>query len=164
MALNERLQRLLEQTRVRYQVLTHNEAFTAQEVAAASHVPGAELAKVVVLREEGGFFLMVVLPAPRRLDLAAVVTATGRQRLQLATEEEIRRLFPDCEAGAMPPFGNLYDMPAYVDACFRRHRDFFFQGGNHHEVVAMAFEDYVRLAQPMVGQLCFHHVEGGASV
>ena len=76
--------------------------------------------------------------------------------LALATEEDLARLFPDCEVGAMPPFGGLYGLPVYVDSCFRQVPEFVFQGGNHHEVVAMSFADYLRLAEPLVGQFCFH--------
>jgi Ala-tRNA(Pro) deacylase len=156
MAICERLQRLFEEERAEHRVLPHAEAFTAAEVAAASHLPGREVAKVVVLSDKGGSYLMVALPAPTWLDIEALTLATGRQGLRLAAETEFARLFPDCDAGAMPPFGGLYGMPLYVDACLRRSPEIVFQAGNHHEVVVMPYAEYERLAQPVVGQVCLH--------
>jgi Ala-tRNA(Pro) deacylase len=156
MALNDRLKRFLDQEGVDYQVMPHREAFTAQEVAGASHVPGREVAKVLVVREDLGRYLMLVLPAPCRVDLAALGTATGKRKLTLASEAEFGHLFPDCETGAMPPFGNLYDLPVYADGCFSRTEDIFFQAGNHHEVVRMGYPEYERLVKPIVGEFCLH--------
>jgi Ala-tRNA(Pro) deacylase len=156
MALSGLLTKLLDREGVAYRVLPHRQEYTAARVAAAAHVPGGELAKAILVRDGGGEFLMAVLPSHHRLDLAALVRATGRERLALATEEDLARLFPDCEVGAMPPFGGLYGLPVYVDSCFRQVPEFVFQGGSHHEVVAMSFTDYLRLAEPLVGQFCFH--------
>ena len=164
MALNERLQRLFDEQRPEYRVLSHAEAFTASEVAAESHVPGRELAKVVVLRDKGGAFLMAALPSPVWLDLEAAALATGRQGLRLAAEPEFAGMFPDCEPGAMPPFGHLYGLRLYVDACLARSPEIAFQAGNHREAIVMAYRDYERLAQPIAGQLCLHrtrHAAGG---
>lgn len=158
MALNERLKRFLDQQGVTYETSSHREVFTAQEVAATSHVSGRQLAKVVVVRENGGH-LMVVLPAACRVDLTALKHVSGKRKLSLATEEEFARLFPDCDVGAMPPFGNLYDMPVYVDACFPRAKDFFFQPGNHREVVRLSYDDYARLVRPTAGEFCLHERE-----
>ncbi len=156
MALNDRLKYFLAQQKVTDDVLPHHEVFTAQEVAAASHVPGAQLAKVVLIREDGKGHLMAVLPAACRLDLGALAAVAKTGKLSLAPEEEMVRLFPDCEIGAMPPFGNLYGLPAYIDACFPREKEFFFQAGNHHEVVRMSYSEYQRVANPTVGEFCFH--------
>ncbi len=156
MALSERLGRCLDEEKVDYQLLPHREAFTAQDVAQASHVPGRELAKALVVREGIGHYLMLVLPAPCRVDLAALKTATGKRKLSLASEAEFRSLFPDCETGSMPPFGNLYGLPVYVDACFPRAEALFFQAGNHHEIVRMAYQEYERLTRPIVGEFCLH--------
>jgi Ala-tRNA(Pro) deacylase len=156
MAICERLQRLFEREGAEHRVLPHAEAFTAAEVAAASHLPGREVAKVVVLSDKSGSYLMVALPAPTWLDVEAVARATGRHGLRLAPEPEFARLFPDCDAGAMPPFGELYGMPVYVDACLRRSHEIVFQAGNHREVVVMPYAEYERLAQPVVGPLCLH--------
>jgi len=132
---------------------------TAQEVAATSHVPGRQLAKVLVVREEGGSYLMAVLPAPCRVDLLALKEAAGRRKLSLAAESELTRLFQDCQTGAMPPFGNLYGLPVYIDACFPRSRDFFFQAGNHEEVVRVGYQDYERVVAPAAGEFCLHERE-----
>lgn len=156
MALNEQLKRFLDQQKIAYQTLPHREVFTAQEVAATAHVSGRQLAKVVVVRENGRGYLMVVLPAACRVDLTALKNVTGMRKLSLAPEEEFVRLFPDCDAGAMPPFGSLYDMPVYMDACFPRAKDIFFQGGNHREVVQLSYQDYERLVRPTVGEFCLH--------
>lgn len=156
MAPNDRLRRFLDEQHADYQVLPHREAFTAQEVAGASHVPGREVAKVLVVRESGGGYLMLVLPAPCRVDLAALGTATGKRKLALASEVEFERLFPDCETGAMPPFGNLYGLPVYIDACFAGAEEIVFQAGNHHEVVRMRYPEYARLVKPIAGEFCLH--------
>ncbi len=154
MALNERLQRFLDAQGVRYQVLAHREVFTAQEVAAASDVSGRHVAKVLIARDETGSPVMVVLPAPCRVSLPAVQDAIGARKLSLASELEFEALFPDCDLGAMPPFGGLYGMPVYVDVCFSATKDFFFQAGNHHEIVRMRYEDFERLAKPVIGEFC----------
>ncbi|MBI4591526.1 MAG: YbaK/EbsC family protein [Candidatus Rokubacteria bacterium] len=159
MALNDRLQRFLDQQGIAYQTLAHRQVFTAQEVAATTHVPGRQLAKVVVVRGDGGGYLMVVLPAACRIDLTALRTVTGKRKLSLAPEGEFGRLFPDCDVGAMPPFGNLYDMPVYIDACFPRAKEIFFQAGNHREVVQLSYADYARLVAPTVGEFCLHERE-----
>jgi len=156
MALNDRLKYFLSQQRIAHDVLPHHEVFTAQEVAAASHVSGQQLAKVVLVRENGKGHLMAVLPAACRLDLSALAAVAKTGKLSLASEEDMARLFPDCEVGAMPPFGNLYGLPVYIDACFPKEKELFFQAGNHHEVVRMSYGDYQRVAKPVVGEFCFH--------
>ena len=159
MALNERLRRFLEKEKIAYQVLPHREAFTAREVAAESHVTQQQLAKVVALEEHGRDPLLVVLPAACRLDLTALKHSAWRHKLSLVREEEMARLFPDCETGAMPPFGNLYGLPVYVDDCFPRGGDIVFQAGNHYEVVRMTYTDFARLVQPVHGEFCLHERE-----
>jgi Ala-tRNA(Pro) deacylase len=163
MAVNDRLKRYLDQERAAYETLPHREVFTAREVAAESHVAERELAKVIAITEEGNGHLMVVLPAACRLDLNALKHATGRHRLSLVQEDEMRGLFPDCEIGAMPPFGSLYGMPVYVDACFPRAQAIIFQAGTHHEVVRMAYGEYARLAKPVLGEFCMHEREKSIS-
>jgi Ala-tRNA(Pro) deacylase len=152
MALCERLKQFLAQEKAPYDLLPHTQVFTAQEVAAQSHVTGWHLAKVVVVRDEAGGAYMVAIPAPSLLDIAAVQRATGKAKLRIAHEEDFRTLFPDCETGAMPPFGNLYGVPVYVDASLTRSREFVFQAGSHKEAVRMSYADYERLAKPAVGE------------
>ena len=152
----QRLSALLDARQLRYEVVPHREAFTAAEVAHATHVTGRQLAKVVVVREGARSFFLVVLPANAQLDFGVLQRMTGRREIGLASEDDLRRLFPDCEAGAMPPFGMLYNLPMYVDSSFRREPDVYFQAGNHHEVLRMKFADFERAAGPFAGEFSLH--------
>lgn len=152
----ERARNLLETNGVAFETLPHREAYTAQGVAATAHVSGWNLAKVVVVRAPGEGPVMVVLPASCRLDLAALGRVLGKPNVTLMPESEMESLFPDCETGAMPPFGHLYGLPVWVDAHFPKTGEFAFQAGNHHEVVRMRYADYERLARPVVAEFCRH--------
>jgi Ala-tRNA(Pro) deacylase len=152
----ERARRLLETGGVTYEMLPHREAYTAQGVASAVHVSGWILAKVLVVRAPGEGPVMVVLPASCRLDPAALGRVMGKPGVALVPEDEIRALFPDCETGAMPPFGQLYGLPIWVDACFPKAGEFAFQAGNHHEVVRLHYVDYEKLTHPTVAEFCRH--------
>ena len=156
MAVNARLMQLLAERGVSYEVIPHREVFTANEVAMTSHVPGREFAKVVLVRDDAGADFMVVLPAALHMDPHVLRHVTGRHGIQLESEAELRRLFPDCEVGAMPPFGALYGLPMYVDPCLAREPEIVFQAGNHHEVVRMKWEDYERIARPFYVRTCLH--------
>ena len=144
-----KLREFLDQHKVTYKVGSHQQAFTAQEVAQAQHTPGRELAKVVMLRS-GAEFMMAVLPAPYRIDLDLAKTALGKPELQLASEQEFAGLFPKCEAGAMPPFGNLYHLAVYVDHSLTRDEEIVFNAGTHRQTVKMKYADFERLVQPKV--------------
>jgi Ala-tRNA(Pro) deacylase len=156
MAIVERLQRLLDRVDAKYDVITYATAFTAQQVAHNAHVTGRRLAKVLVMRDDAAQDFMVVLPAYRQYDPIAMREATGRQGLRLENELELQRLFPDCELGAMPPFGQLYGLPMWVDRCLAREPDIFFEAGNHHELVHMRWGDYAQLAAPFRAENCLH--------
>ncbi len=149
MPIHTKLREFLDANGVAYEVRSHLQAFTAQEVAAAQHVPGREMAKVVSVRA-GREFLMAVLPAPQRVDLGQLGAAAGKPDLHLATEAEFAGLFPACEAGAMPPFGNLYGLPVWVDQALTRDKDISFNAGTHEQTVRMAYADFARLVQPRV--------------
>ena len=151
-----RLHQLLEQQHVPYQTIRHRTAYSAQETAAAAHVPGRELAKVVMVRS-GGAFVMLVVPAPYRVDLERAKSAVGKSDLVLATEDEFTGLFPQCEAGAMPPFGNLYDLPVYVDQTLTRDEEIVFNAGTHTQTVKMKYADFARLVQPKVVAVAATH-------
>ena len=144
----EKLKRYLDENDVRYEVIRHGEAYTAQELAAAMHVKGRLMVKVVIVNSEKGY-LMVALPADRRVDIAALRADLGLRMTALATEEEFKRLFPDCEPGAMPPFGNLYNIPVYVDKVLTEDREIVFQAGNHYEAVKMDYADFEKLVKPV---------------
>jgi Ala-tRNA(Pro) deacylase len=147
-----RLQKYLDDRNVSYEVHPHREVFTAQEIAEVEHVPGKDVAKVVMLRDRDDFF-MVVLPAPARLDLDLARGALRRPNMQLAEEEEFTHLFPDCEAGAMPPFGNLYDIPVWVDESLTNDERIVFNAGTHTQTISIPYDDFDRLVQPKVGRL-----------
>jgi Ala-tRNA(Pro) deacylase len=164
MSSDNRVMTLLEQEQLDYATMTHAEACTAREVATASRVPAREVAKAVVVRDGRGRDLMAVVPASCRLDLEALSRASGRRGLTLATEDEVARLFPDCEPGALPPFGNLYDLPTFVDVCLFEAPDIFFAAGSRREVVGMRVEDYVWAARPMLGRFCLHAGAGRQDV
>lgn len=146
------LQAYLDDNHVDYELLAHPDVYTTQELAAIEHVRGRELAKVVILRS-GAEFLMVVLPAPYHVDLDKARIATGRSDLTLATEQEFVNLFPNCEAGAMPPFGNLYDMPVWVDESLSRDEDIVFNACTHRTAIKMKYADFARLVRPNVALL-----------
>lgn len=145
----ERLRQHLDAAGVAYEVHSHPQAFTAQEVAEVEHVKGREVAKVVMLRSGGDFF-MAVLPAPLRVDLDLARGVLNRPDLQLATEAEFTGLFPDCEPGAMPPFGNLYGVPVLVDESLTRDERIVFNAGTHTQTLRMRYADFARLVQPRV--------------
>ncbi len=143
----ERLEAYLREQGVRFEVMPHPEAYTAQEVAAAEHVPGRQFAKVVIA-EADGKHVMLVLPASARVDLVRLRSALGAKVVRLSREDEFASRFPDCEAGAMPPFGHLYDVPVYIDRGLSDQPRLVFNACSHRETVAMAAADYQRLAKP----------------
>jgi len=145
--INEKLRKYLDENGVDYEVIRHGEAYTAQELAAAMHVRGRNFVKVVILKSEQGF-IMVALPADRVIDIAALRADLGFKVAALASEMEVKKLFPDCETGAMPPFGNLYDLPVYVDRNLTRDRHIVFQGGTHYESIKVRYSDFERLVNP----------------
>ncbi len=150
-----KLKEFLDANGAAYEVRSHLQAFTAQEVAAAQHVPGREMAKVVIVRA-GGEFLMAVLSAPQRVDLGQLGAAAGKLDLHLATEAEFAGLFPQCAAGAMPPFGNLYGLPVWVEEALTRDKDISFNAGTHEQTVRMAYADFARLVRPRVASFGMH--------
>lgn len=149
MAVSLRLRKCLDEYKVPYQVLRHHRCFTSSEIAQALHVPGKHLAKVVVVKA-GGRQHMAVLPANFQVDLEAFAEAVGAERAELATEEELRETFTDCEVGAMPPFGNLYGLPTWVDRTLTGDDRIVFEAGSHEEAVKLAYEDFARIVRPRV--------------
>lgn len=143
----ERLKRFLEEEGVDYETLAHDEVYTAQEVAASAHVPGKELAKTVMVKVDGDM-AMVVLPSDDRVDLDLVRDAAGAEEVELAGEHEFEGLFPNCEVGAMPPFGNLWDMEVYADPRLAEDEEIAFNAGSHTELVRLAYADFERLVRP----------------
>jgi len=147
----EKLKQYLDENQVRYVRVTHSPAFTAQEIAASAHIPGKELAKTVMV-ELDGRMAMAVLPASFQVDLEALRVLAGANRIDLASEDQFRNLFPDCEPGAMPPFGNLYDMAVYATESLAEDEEIAFNAGSHIELVRLAYADFARLVEPSVGR------------
>ena len=149
MAISARLHRYLEERRIAVEALNHAETFTSPETAAALHVHGREMAKTVIVKAAGRYF-MLVLPAHERIDLAKVAKLLNANTVRLATEHEMRELFPDCEVGAMPPFGALYGVEEYVDHSMIQDRDIVCVAGNHREAIKMRTGDFMELTHPTV--------------
>jgi len=145
----DRLMEYLDEESVRYVLMKHSPAFTAQEVAAAAHIPGQEVAKVVVVKLDGSMAL-VVLPAPEMIRMDRLRDEVGAEVVELASEEEFRDQFPDCEVGAMPPFGNLFDMRTFVEESLTRDDEIAFNAGTHTELVRMFYSDFERLVKPEI--------------
>lgn len=150
MYISERLKKLLEDSGTEYQVIEHDLAFTALEEAAATHVPGRNWAKTVVVLVAGRPAL-VTLPATRRVDAEKLRLVTGSDEVELATEEEFQTLFPDCELGAMPPFGNLYGQDTFVDESLREDEFIAFHAGDHRTAVEISYDAFEALAAPIPG-------------
>jgi len=155
MACKEKLEAHLREQKVPFQVQHHAVAYTAQEVAAAEHVPGRMLAKVVMVFADGEL-AMLVLPAPSRVDPGKAASALSAAEVRLAREEEFAERFPGCEVGAMPPFGNLYDLPLLVDASLAEDETIVFEAGTHTDTMSMKYADYERLARPKVAEFARH--------
>ena len=139
----------LDRERIRYTVISHSPAFTAQEIAAVSHIPGRELAKTVIVRIDGEL-AMAVLPARCRVDVEVLGELAGAVRIEMAHESDFRGVFPGCETGAMPPFGNLFDMPVLVADELANDEFIAFNAGSHTELIQMRYRDFERLVQPRV--------------
>jgi len=147
----DQLKQHLDKNRVKYVTITHSPAFTAQEVAATAHIPGREMAKTVMVKLDGKI-VMVVLPAAERVVFDLLRDATGARSAELAGEAEFASLFPGCERGAMPPFGNLSGLDVYVDRDLASDETIAFNAGSFTEVIRMRYADFARLVQPKVAK------------
>ncbi|MGE5346843.1 MAG: aminoacyl-tRNA deacylase [Acidithiobacillales bacterium] len=148
MPVSEKLTHFLEQQHVPFVTIPHARAYTAQEIAASVHVHGQDVAKTVIVLVDGKL-TMAVMPATRRTDLALLKKALGAKKIRLATEAEFEGVFPECEVGAMPPFGNLYRIPVVVDESLKKDVEIVFNAGSHTETVKMRFEEFVNLVKPV---------------
>ncbi|MFZ0863028.1 MAG: YbaK/EbsC family protein [Candidatus Sulfotelmatobacter sp.] len=147
-----KLRKFLDSHHIKYLVITHSLAYTAQGIAALTHVSGKKLAKTVIVKIDG-LLAMAVVPASLHVDLDRLRSLTGAQTVEIASEREFKDAFPDCETGAMPPFGNLYDMSVYADASLADNEEITFSAGTHRELVRMNWNDMVRLVNPLVAHL-----------
>ena len=145
----QRLKEYLDSNHVKYVTITHSLAYTAQEIAASAHIPGNELAKTVMVKIDGKLG-MAVVPASHNIAFSQLQDVLGTDNVELATEQEFMDMFPGCEVGAMPPFGNLYGMDVYVASPLNENKEIAFNAGSHRELVRLAYEDFERLAKPKV--------------
>lgn len=149
------LREFLDANSVPYSVHSHPTAYTAQEIAGLSHVKGRALAKVVMVRA-GAELLMLVLPADHRVDFDRLTTVLKGKEVRLAQEGEFSVVFPGCETGAMPPFGNLFSLPVYVDRSLEKDEEIIFNAGTHMLTAKMAWRDYLRLVKPKMEDFAVH--------
>lgn len=145
----KKIRSFLDEKGVKYVAISHSPAYTAQEIAGLVHVPGKEMAKTVIVSVDDRM-AMVVLPASKRVSFDELRKVVGTSNVRLAHEDEFARHFPDCEVGAMPPFGNLYGFDVYVDPALQEDKEIFFNAGSHTELIRMAYEDFERLVEPRV--------------
>ncbi len=139
----------LDEYEVEYVTIVHSKAYTAPRIASSAHISGKELAKTVIVKIDGDF-AMAVLPADEKVDFNRFAELVGADKVKLATEKEFKDLFSDCEVGAMPPFGNLYDLSTYISPHFANHRHITFNAGNHRELIRMRYRTYEELVKPKV--------------
>ena len=164
MTILKKLKDYLEQNQVSYELGYHVRVYTAQEIAAAQHIPGKELAKVVMVKADGRM-VMLVLPASYRVDTKKLKKVLKCKKLGISKEKDFEELFPDCEIGAMPPFGKLYHLEVWVDQVLTEDEFIVFQAGSHVETLRIKYSDYARLVNPKVGdfsaQLCHPETSSG---
>lgn len=144
-----RLKDYLDRHGKKYVIINHSKAFTAQEVAASAHVPGKDMAKTVIMKIDGDI-KMVVLPSTHKVDFRQIKRALKADEVKLATEEEFKNLFPDCEIGAMPPFGNLYNLETIVAESLTEDEVIAFNAGTHKELVKIPYKDFESLVKPKI--------------
>ncbi len=154
MPLLKRLQSYLDANRVPYEVVSHPKAYTAHDIAQSLDVPGHLVAKVVVVKADG-YFVMTVLPSTWRVDIKRLRDTLDARDVRLATEAEIANLFPDCQVGAMPPFGNLYGIEVYVDQLLTEDESIVFEAGSYVGAMKLRYKDFAALVRPKVA--AFHH-------
>lgn len=145
----EKLKAFLDTQNIKYVCISHSKAYTALEVAASAHISGKELAKTVIIRVNGKM-AMAVLPATQRVNFGLLKSVTGTGDVKMTTEQEFKDRFPECEVGAMPPFGNLYDMEVFVEHTLAEDEEIAFNAGSHTEVIKLAYKDFESLVHPKV--------------
>jgi Ala-tRNA(Pro) deacylase len=146
---SDKITAFLKENKVKYKVIEHDEVYTAQETAASAHISGKQLAKTVMVKIDGDM-AMAVLPASYRVDFKSLKKAIGAKKVELASEVDFKDLFPECDVGAMPPFGSLYDMDVIVAESLADEMVIAFCGGSHTELIQISFKDFEKLAKPKV--------------
>jgi Ala-tRNA(Pro) deacylase len=151
-----KLKKYLDDNKIKYVIKSHSIAYTTPEIAAIAHIPGKEWAKTVIIKIDGKM-AMAVLPASYRIDFDDFKKAVGEKKIELATEEEFQSHFTDCELGAMPPFGNLYDMNVYVAESLAEDNEITFNACSHNELLQMAYKDFEKLVNPKVVKFSYQY-------
>ncbi|MEW5978950.1 MAG: YbaK/EbsC family protein [Acidobacteriota bacterium] len=154
MSIAKKVKDYLEQNHVPYTHCRHRPAYTAQELAEAQHISGWNVAKTVVFQADDQF-VMVVLPAAFRVDLEELRQELPFDTLKLASEKDLAWLFMDSELGAMPPFGNLYKLPVYVDQSLAAREEIVFNAGTHMDTIRMRYADFEKLVHPQLIHAAF---------
>lgn len=151
---SKKLKEFLDTNKVKYVSITHSSAYTAMEIAALAHVPGKDIAKTVMIKING-HMAMVVLPATHMIKMDLLKKVVGNENLRLASEQEFKDKFPDCEVGAMPPFGNLYSMDVYTSSALKEDEEIVFNAGTHTELIKLSYKDFEALARPKVAEISY---------
>ncbi len=150
----KKLKEFLDSNKVKYVSISHSSAYTAMEIAAMAHVPGKDLAKTVMIKINGQM-AMVVLPATHMIKMDLLRKAVGSDDVRLSTEQEFKDKFTDCEVGAMPPFGNLYNLQVYVSNSLKEDEEIAFNAGTHTELIKLSYKDFERLVNPKVAEISY---------
>ena len=150
----KKLKEFLDSQKIKYVAINHSPAYTAQEIAASAHVRGKELAKTVIVTLDGKM-AMAVVPASRKVGFDLLGEVAGAKNVQLASEQAFRDMFPGCEVGAMPPFGNLYGMEVYVSKLLAEDEEIAFNAGSHTELIRLAYKDFERLVKPKAARIAY---------
>ena len=143
----KKLKEFLDNHHIKYRSIKHPPAYTAQEIAATAHIPGKKIAKTVMIKVNGTM-AMAVLPAQDLIDFKALKQSVQANKIELAAEDEFKSFFPECEVGAMPPFGNLYGMDVYVSERLAEDEEIAFNAGSHRELIMLAYRDFNDLVKP----------------
>ncbi len=155
MPILRKLQAVLDTYKVPFEVLPHSETYTAQETAEVQRISGDKLAKVVIVKKDNGTPVMLVLPASYHVNFSWLRAVLGT-RATLEEEKEFRGLFPECEIGAEPPFGNLFDLDTVVDTALTKDDEIVFNAGSHYQTVKMRYDDYARIVHPKIAKFAEH--------
>ena len=145
----KKLKDFLDSNQIKYRSIRHSPAYTAQEIAASAHISGKMIAKTVMIKVDGKM-AMAVLPAENQVHFDFIQRALKTQAIKLAGEQEFKDMFPDCEVGAMPPFGNLYGMDVYVSETLAEDEEIAFNAGTHRELIMLSYNDFYQLAKPRI--------------
>lgn len=144
-----KLKEFLDSNNIKYVTISHSAAYTAQEIAASAHIPGKGLAKSVLIKIDGKM-AMAVLPASDKVDFDLLKDTLRGENIRLAYEQEFIDRFPDCELGAMPPFGNLYGMDVYVAKSLTENEEIAFNACTHSQLLKLSYKDYENLVKPRI--------------